>query len=212
MPKKYLFFDNDGVLVDSEYWYFMANQRALAELDISLTKPRYLKIMAAGENCWQLCDHLKLSQSTIDQHRQHRNQYYQQYLRTEDINIDGVEELLKALSTHYHMAIVTTSRRQDFEIIHKHRGIVEHMDFVLTREDYVNSKPQPDPYLAALKRYGCSADEALVIEDSQRGLGAAVAAGIECAVVFNEFTQSHDLSAASYHIATLQELTLLLKP
>lgn len=210
MHKKYLLFDNDGVLVDTEYWYFIANQRALAELDIALTQPQYLKIMAAGENCWQLCANTGVSQTTIEQQRQQRNLYYQQYLQTKDIAIDGVRELLKSLSQHYHMAIVTTSRRQDFELIHGNRGIVQYMDFVLTREDYINSKPQPDPYLAALSQYGCNADAALVIEDSQRGLGAAVAAGIECAVVFNEFTQSHDLSQANYHLSSLDELPALL--
>jgi hypothetical protein len=34
------------------------------------------------------------------------------------------------------MAIVTTSKRAHFELIHAGRGIVRHMDFMLTREDY----------------------------------------------------------------------------
>ena len=30
--KRYILWDNDGVLVDTEFWYFTATQRALAEL------------------------------------------------------------------------------------------------------------------------------------------------------------------------------------
>jgi beta-phosphoglucomutase-like phosphatase (HAD superfamily) len=48
--------------------------------------------------------------------------------------------------------------------------------------------------------------ETLVVEDSSRGLNSAVAAGIDCAVVDNDFTRGHDVSAASYRIAALIDL------
>ena len=47
---------------------------------------------------------------------------------------------------------------------------------------------------------------ALVVEDSSRGLRSAVAVGIDCAIVYNEFTKSHDFSQAHYRIQTLAEL------
>jgi beta-phosphoglucomutase-like phosphatase (HAD superfamily) len=57
-----------------------------------------------------------------------------------------------------------------------------------------------------LKRFGATKEETLVVEDSSRGLNSAVAAGIECAVVYNDFTREHDVSAASYQIAALIDL------
>lgn len=45
-----------------------------------------------------------------------------------------------------------------------------------------------------------------MVEDSSRGLGAAVAAGIACAVVRNEFTAGQDFSRATYRIDSLSEL------
>jgi beta-phosphoglucomutase-like phosphatase (HAD superfamily) len=80
------------------------------------------------------------------------------------------------------------------------------MDFVLTREDYVSSKPDPESYLLALSRFGASADECLVVEDSQRGLQAAIAAGIDCAVVYNAFTASHDFTGATHLLASIHDL------
>jgi beta-phosphoglucomutase-like phosphatase (HAD superfamily) len=44
------------------------------------------------------------------------------------------------------------------------------------------------------------------VEDSARGLNSAVAAGIDCAIVYNDFTKAHDFSRASYRIETLMEL------
>jgi beta-phosphoglucomutase-like phosphatase (HAD superfamily) len=104
------------------------------------------------------------------------------------------------------MAIVTTSTRAHFELIHRNRTLLRHMDFVLTREDYTASKPDPEPYLLALRKLGASADECLVVEDSQRGLQAALAAGIDCAVVHNPFTASHDFTGAIHTLDSLADL------
>ena len=104
------------------------------------------------------------------------------------------------------MAIVTTAKRVDFDLIHEKRQIRQFMDFVLVREDYERAKPHPEPYLTGLKRFGATKEETLVVEDSPRGLKSAVAAGIDCAIVCNEFTKSHDFSQAHYRIQTLAEL------
>tara|TARA_R110002049_G_scaffold296396_3_gene484458 strand:- start:441 stop:782 length:342 start_codon:yes stop_codon:yes gene_type:complete len=108
------------------------------------------------------------------------------------------------------MAIVTTSTRPHFEVIHNHRNLVPYMAFVLTREDYVSSKPNPEPYLLAMEKFGARAEECLVVEDSQRGLQAALAAGIDCAVVHNPFTANHDFTGAKYRLDSLDELPELL--
>jgi beta-phosphoglucomutase-like phosphatase (HAD superfamily) len=71
------------------------------------------------------------------------------------------------------------------------------MDFVLVREDYELANPHPEPYLTALARFGANKEEALVVEDSARGLSSAVAAGIECAVIFNEFACRTTASAGA---------------
>ncbi|WP_245940959.1 HAD-IA family hydrolase [Thermasporomyces composti] len=84
------------------------------------------------------------------------------------------------------------------------------MDFVLVREDYQNAKPHPEPHLTGLRRFGAAREEALVVEDSLRGLRSAVAAGTDCVVVRNDFANasgSADFSAARYRINALSELT-----
>ena len=71
------------------------------------------------------------------------------------------------------------------------------MEFYLARDDYERAKPHPEPYLKGLQRFGAAAAETVVIEDSARGLMSAIAAGIDCIVVANEFTATHDLSKAT---------------
>ena len=52
--KKYILFDNDGVLVHTEPLYFKANIKALKEyFDVSLEFEEYMKIMSEGTTVWQ---------------------------------------------------------------------------------------------------------------------------------------------------------------
>ncbi len=204
--KKYILFDNDGVLVETEKWYFRSNVEILKSMDIVLDEQRYKEIMINGQSAFLLAEELGYSAAKVEEARYKRNELYQHYIRTEDIAIEGVQDVLSKLAQDYTMGIVTSSRREDFELIHASRGITDHMQFVLCSGEYARSKPHPDPYLKGLELLGGRKDEAFVVEDSQRGLRSAVNAGIDCVIVENEFTRSHDFSDASHHIKSLEEL------
>jgi HAD superfamily hydrolase (TIGR01509 family) len=204
--KKYVLFDHDGVLVDTELWYYKAGERALADVGFTLDREQYLRDMAQGTATWVQARAAGIDEQTISRLREVRNVYYQDYLRTEAIEIEGVVEVLAELSRYVRMAIVTTAKRADFDVIHERRQIRQFMDFILAREDYELAKPHPEPYLTGLKRFGATKEETLVVEDSARGLGSAVAAGIDCVIVHNDFTKTHDFSQANYRIKSLIEL------
>jgi HAD superfamily hydrolase (TIGR01509 family) len=204
--KRYILFDHDGVLVDTEFWYYKAGERALADIGFTLDKDQYLRDMKLGLGTWAQARAAGIDEQTISRQREVRNAYYQDYLRTEAIEIEGVVETLAALSKYVRMAIVTTAKRVDFEIIHERRHVRQFMEFVLVREDYTLAKPHPEPYLTGLRRLGATKAETLIVEDSSRGLASAVAAGIDCVIVHNDFTRAQDFSKARYRIDTLIEL------
>jgi len=208
--RKYILFDNDGVLVETEIWYFRANVKVLKELGVTLHEDVYLNLMAQGKTSWEIARANGISEETIIKTRFKRDEYYQEYLKKENIEIHGVEEILQELQQKYQMAIITTSRRVDFNIIHNQRNIKNYMDFILCVEDYPRAKPHPDPYLAGLEKFKAQKEETIVVEDSQRGLKSAVAAGIDCVIVQNEFVKTHDFSQAKYKIETLKELINIL--
>ena len=209
--KKYILFDHDGVLVDTEFWYYKAGERALADIGFTLERDQYVRDMTQGQATWAQARATGIDEQTISRQREARNAYYQEYLRTEDIEIDGVLETLDVLAGEYRMGIVTTSKPRDFALIHKRRSILDRMEFFLTRDDYELAKPHPEPYLRGLQRFGATAAETVVVEDSARGLQSATAAGIDCIVVANEFTAAHDLSTATAKVATFRELPSTIK-
>ncbi|ADG92992.1 HAD-superfamily hydrolase, subfamily IA, variant 3 [Arcobacter nitrofigilis DSM 7299] len=207
--KKYILFDNDGVLVETEPLYFEASKRALKEFfNVNIQFDDYMKIMTEGNGVWVAAPSATKEEIIIARNK--RDIYYQQYLKKEDIAIENVHDVLNELSKKYKMGIVTTSRRVDFEIIHENRGITDFMDFVLCVEDYARSKPHPDPYLKGLEKFNATNEEAIVIEDSQRGLIAAHSANIDCAIVYNEFTKTQDFSKAKYKISKLEDILKIL--
>jgi HAD superfamily hydrolase (TIGR01509 family) len=204
--KRCILFDHDGVLVDTEFWYFRAGERALADIGVILDKEQYVLDMNQGLGTWGHARAAGIDEQTINRQREVRDGYYEEYLRTEAIEIDGVVEALAELSKYVRMAIVTTAKRTDFDLIHEKRQISQFMDFILVREDYQHAKPHPEPYLTGLKRLGATNDQTLVVEDSLRGLSSAAAAGIDCAIVNNDFTRDHDFTAAKYRIEALIDL------
>jgi len=205
--KKYILFDNDGVLVHTEPWYFKATQLALKEFfNFDYEFEDYNQHMISGGNLWQRVKEQGFPDKIIQRAKDQRNIYYQEFLKTKDISIPQVEKTLEILSKKYKMGIVTTSKRTDFNIIHKNNTLTQYMDFVLCLEDYKLTKPNPDPYLKGLELLNASAQESIVVEDSKRGLTSAVNAGIDCVMVHNEFTSSQDFSEASYKVKSFSDL------
>ncbi|MFW2567719.1 HAD family hydrolase [Aliarcobacter butzleri] len=210
MEKKYILFDNDGVLVETENWYYEANKKALKKLGLDLDFEFYQSIMIKGGSAFELAQINQIENDVIEKHRKIRDKYYQEFLQTKDLTIPNVKKVLNNLSKKYKMAIVTTSRRVDFELIHKNRGISDFMEFILCVEDYAKAKPNPEPYLKGLEKFGAKNEETIVVEDSQRGLISAVNAKIDCAIVKNKFTITQDFSKAKYFLETIEELEAIL--
>jgi HAD superfamily hydrolase (TIGR01509 family) len=203
---KTLFFDNDGVLVDTEHLYFAANKLVLAQngQNLSLTQFADISLRQGQSVIRNLLP--GRSRDELNSLHQQRDQLYSELLQSEPISVPCVEEQLNELRQRFRMAIVTSSRREHFDIIHSRLNLLKHFDFVLTREDYSASKPDPDPYLAAIRRCGEPPDNCLVIEDTPRGLRSALAAGLECIVIPNRLLDGTDFELSCHRISTFGEL------
>ena len=204
---KTILWDNDGLLVDTEQLYFSATRDVLSEVGIELTLDMFVRIsLTHGQSAFDLAAEQGVSQEAIVKLREKRNRRYADLLKEGVPILDGVKVTLSQLLGKVAMGVVTGSRREHFEIIHQHSGLLPYFDLVLTREDYRRSKPDPDPYLTAIKTYGIEREHCLVVEDSERGLAAARAAGIRCIVVPNPLTKEGDFSGAYRVFQTIREV------
>lgn len=207
-----ILWDNDGVLVDTERWYFQATREVFAGAGIELTAELYFEyFLSRSGGTSTLASTHGLSEADIAAMQGSRNERYLQMLEQEHITMNGVRETLALLRPHFVMGIVTSSRRQHFEAIHRRTGLLEFFDFAVTREDYTRSKPAPDPYLAAVARSRMPAGKCLAIEDAPRGLIAARAAPLDCWVIPTDLTRQAAFPGAARildHITGLSALLL----
>jgi HAD superfamily hydrolase (TIGR01509 family) len=211
MSFQYIFWDNDGVLVETEPLYLQASREALAKADIALSEEQFSRIsLTDGRSIFDLAVDRGLPAEDILGLKRWRNARYAELLETEDVALGGVRDVLERLHGKIMMAIVTSSLRSHFDIIHRRTGLLPFFDFCLTREDYAQSKPSAEPYLLALQKSGCQAGEALVIEDSPRGLQAAKAAGLTCWVLPGKHTSREGFSRADRVLHSLDEVPGLL--
>lgn len=94
--------------------------------------------------------------------------------------IIGFQEFVSDLRANgVRTAVVTSSNIPKMESVYGYQpGFKSLFDAILTSEDFVRSKPDPDCYLKAAQVLGAQADECIVFEDSFNGLRSGRAAGM----------------------------------
>jgi HAD superfamily hydrolase (TIGR01509 family) len=96
----------------------------------------------------------------------------------------GVAELLAELKARRVPMAVATSSRSPHALGHLGTaGLLDMFEAVVTRDDVVNPKPHPEPYLTAARHLRVLPANCLAIEDSHSGVRAAAAAGMQTVMV-----------------------------
>lgn len=202
-----ILWDNDGVLVDTEGLYYEATRQVLADFGIALTQTQYQEYcLHDNRGAWHLARAKGVSKKDVDAARERRNGLYSELLRTNNLLIEGVLDVLGELQGRFRMGVVTSSRRDHLDVIHEHTGLAKFFDFCVTADDVTETKPSPELYERGLAEADVRPDEAIVFEDSSRGLRAANAAGVPCYVIPTDWTRGSDFSAARGVLNSVREV------
>lgn len=118
----------------------------------------------------------------------------------------GLVELLAALEAAGLPKAIATSSRRSFVVDVLGRFDLEpRFQFILTAENVVHGKPNPEIYLTAARRFGIEPREMLVLEDSENGCRAAAAAGAFAVAVPGGHSLRHDFSFATLRAESLAD-------
>ncbi|MEX2121669.1 MAG: HAD-IA family hydrolase [Pirellulales bacterium] len=118
----------------------------------------------------------------------------------------GAGELLAALQqADIPRAIATSSGRRFLDNVLARVDLAGAFHFSLTSEDVQRGKPDPEIYLLAAARFGIEPGRMLVLEDSQNGCRAAVAAGAIAVAVPAGHSRTHDFTGAALVADTLAD-------
>ncbi|HJT08985.1 MAG TPA: HAD family hydrolase [Stellaceae bacterium] len=163
-------FDLDGTLVDSVYQHVLAWHEALEQEGIELSVWRiHRKIGMSGglfTNILLRETGLALDAARIDRLRRLHAAAYNQ--RSAAIRpLPGARELLAYLSdAKVPWAIATSGRMETARPVLETLGIDFERVPIVTRDQVKYAKPDPDLFLAAAERLGCSVETASVVGDS----------------------------------------------
>ena len=189
--------DNDGVLVDTETLFYETTRSAFARLGIDLTKEIWGRLyLSEGKTSREIAGLLGADADRTAAILNERNQQYRQILLQPPPLRPQVRETLGVLAGRVRMAIVTGSPRDQLQLMLGASGLLGFFEITVTGDDCTHPKPDPEPYLTALKRLGVGASRCISVEDSPRGLASAKAAGIACMVVPTELTRMLDFAGA----------------
>tara|TARA_A100001011_G_scaffold397512_1_gene498738 strand:- start:4388 stop:4990 length:603 start_codon:yes stop_codon:yes gene_type:complete len=196
-------FDLDGVLVDACEWHRRALNEALYDecsYKISIddhksnfnglpTKVKLDKLISMGlisEDKKQAIYDLK-QEKTIEIIKNSAK------IREEKIS------LIKYLKErHIIVACFTNSIRETAELMLESTGILKLFDKVVTNQDVLKCKPDPEGYTFLLHHFSVSESETIIVEDSPKGIAAAEASG--CLVVKVESPDDVDIDLLRSYI------------
>lgn len=181
MSIKAIIFDMDGVLIDARDWHFEALNRALAlfgkeisrydhlvTFDGLPTRKKLELLSQAGElplGLHGVINRLK-QQFTIEMvHSRCRPVFHHQYA------------LSRLKREGFKLAVCSNSIRSTVETMMEKSDLARFLDFYLSNEDVLHSKPDPEMYNLAMKKLGLHPDECLIVEDNENGIRAAQATG-----------------------------------
>jgi HAD superfamily hydrolase (TIGR01509 family) len=118
----------------------------------------------------------------------------------------GLLALLDALeASGIPKAIATSSGRRFVQNVLGRFDFAPRFKFILTSEDVVEGKPLPEIYLTAAARFGLPPRQVMVLEDSENGCRAAVAAGAFTVAVPSGHSRRHDFTGAQIIADTLAD-------
>lgn len=190
MGTEFILWDHDGVLVDTEPWFFEATQRTLRDFGVEVSREHWLTCQARGLGLNEVAVTSDSVDLDIDEIRRVRDDLYEQLLRDNEVVIAGAADVLQQMADHFRMALVTTSLRRFVDQLHLNTSLLDHFEHVITAEDCSRHKPDPEPYLRAMQLLGATAAQSIAVEDSLRGLTSAISAGLRCFVLRSDFMPS----------------------
>ena len=201
-------FDLDGLLADTEKLHWRAYQEALQAHGATLTEADYVEHwVRAGKGVgdWVAQQRLSLDPLAL---RAEKSKRYLELLATELQPMAGALELLEKLHGKKTLALASSSYRDAVDGVLHGLAIAHYFQAIVSGLDVARVKPAPDIFLTAARWAGARPSQCLVLEDAEKGVLAAVAAGMPCIAVPTEQTRHHDFSKATRVCSSLDEITL----
>lgn len=188
---KAVLFDMDGVLIDAKDWHYEALNKALGLFGVEISRYDHLHTFDGLPTTMKL---KMLSKRYYLPEELHPfiNQMKQVY------TVDMIYQKCHPMFNHeyalsklhqsgYKIAVCSNSVRNTIELMMERAELAPYLDLILSNEDVLKAKPDPEMYQTAIAKFGLNPNECIVVEDNPNGIQAGKASGasvLEVATVY----------------------------
>ena len=176
-----IIFDMDGVLVDSEEFYYQRRKAFLKEYDLSIEQIPISEFVGADmRSLWEII--LEVNDTNYDE--SFLNEKYIQYKMDHPIDyghmIDpDAKRVLQFLKRKgYKIGLASSSMIDAIQDVLKAGQLASYFDVIVSGSQFKKSKPAPEIYEYTASELGIAPEKCLALEDSEKGIRSAHDAGM----------------------------------
>lgn len=178
---KAIIFDMDGVLIEAKEWHYEALNRALRLFGYEISLYEHLTTFNGLPTKKKLEMLSVTSDLPVELHafiNEIKQIYTMEIVHSQCKPRFEHEYALSRLKAEgYRLAVCSNSIRTTIEVMMSRAALDGYLDFVISNQDVVRAKPDPEMYRTAITRLGLEPTECLVVEDNENGIRAARGAG-----------------------------------
>lgn len=203
--------DMDGLLFDTERLYWQVGDRVLQRRGLRFCADLQQRMMGRiGVACMQEMANFHSLSDPPERLLEESDQIYAQLLASDLVPMPGLAQWIgRLIDSGLPFGLATSSRRKFVDMILDTIPWKGSLAFMLTGDDVINGKPDPEMYQRAAEKLEILPHEMLVLEDSGNGCAAAVAAGAFTVAIPSEHTRGHAFDGAKLIANSLTDPRLL---
>ncbi|HEY0297684.1 MAG TPA: HAD family phosphatase [Arachidicoccus sp.] len=193
MAKAFIF-DMNGTMIDDMQYHTIAWHKVLSDLNANLSlEQTKLQMYGKGEEMFErIFGPGKFSDDEMQEMIMQKELAYQDEFRPHLKLIKGLDAFLqKAKDKNTTLAIGTAAPKTNVDYALDGLNLRETFKIVVGAEDVTTSKPDPEVFLKCASLLNVSPDDAIVFEDSPKGIEAARNGGFK-AVAITSFHEAKD--------------------
>ncbi len=190
-PYKAFLFDLNGTMIDDMQYHIKAWHRIVNELGANISLER-MKEECYGKN-HELLERMfpgRFTRQEKDHMSLEKEKQYQAEFRPQLKLISGLDDFLqKAHEGNIKMAIGSAAIMFNIDFVLDGLNIRPYFDVLVSADDVVNSKPDPETFLTCAESLGINAADCIVFEDAPKGVEAALNANMKVVVITTMHTK-----------------------
>ncbi len=215
-----VFFDFDGVIVNSEPLHFTAMKEVLAREHIEITEDEYFQELIGFDDRGAIRHafakhNRELDAKTLLRAATHKGEVTRELIEKRHYAaLPGVEETVRGLWRHYPLAICSGALREEIEVMLEGINLRDCFRVIVAAEDVTHGKPNPEGYLKTMELIREQAGvkltprDCLIIEDAPTVIHAVKAVGFRTLGVAGSYPMSA-LTHADHSVGRLTPAEIL---